>query len=595
MIGAAVIAVTVTGLVLWLWFAVHRWVLAQWLLVRLGRFLSGEAHHGRPVTDAGWFRPGRQALTPTGHATRWWHRPRWQRAAHRSGSLAGVLVTLWAFLAFPLVTSVAVGCLLLAAAVYGVRRAVRWYRPRDERGNWLVPAHLALHQIVGIPRAQLASSWIKVRTDEQGAVQWARFELPAHWPSDPKEFDQFTDRAARKLAIEAPEVRKVLQGRNPWIELVRGEPLPSLVRMGELLPELDTCRPDELLIGPGKGGLVKVSTSSDSPHFGASMGTGAGKSNLAAWLMLQILRRGGIVLVLDNKWMSHPWLIGLPNVAYARTPAELHAAMIWLGDELARRNKKAFESIDFAGKVHGDVGAELWIVAEELNLAMPLIKMLWSTMRLSDEPKTSPAVVSFGAVAFAGRFVRMHLLIIGQMLTAAATGSGKDSSLKENIGVKFMARYTAKGWRNVNDDIPMPPVPTVLGRVQVVTASGVREVQVPKVDLLQARELALAGTVTRCPPGMPGRQVAVTGGRELESGSEQGFVPVTEPSPVTPIPAQVTLKEAVELRLIHPRTSLGALRQARFRGELPAEVGLRGTAKLYDPAALAMWDQERRS
>ena len=57
------------------------------------------------------------------------------------------------------------------------------------------------------------------------------------------------------------------------------------------------------------------------------MGSGGGKSNLAAFMLMQELRRGAIALVLDAKWISHPWLIGLPNVAYARTPASLHDVM----------------------------------------------------------------------------------------------------------------------------------------------------------------------------------------------------------------------------------------------------------------------------
>src|SRR5215475_3213891 len=59
---------------------------ASWFLMRLWYWLSGEAHHGKPVTTAGWFRKGEgSALTRTGHAHSWWYRPRWQRALHRTG------------------------------------------------------------------------------------------------------------------------------------------------------------------------------------------------------------------------------------------------------------------------------------------------------------------------------------------------------------------------------------------------------------------------------------------------------------------------------------------------------------------------------
>src|SRR5215472_2828404 len=82
------------------WMArVGRYVAAQWFIVRAWRWLSGQAHHGHPVTDAGWFREGQRALTRTGHATRWWHLPRWKRSAHRTGGTLAVAAVVVAFLA----------------------------------------------------------------------------------------------------------------------------------------------------------------------------------------------------------------------------------------------------------------------------------------------------------------------------------------------------------------------------------------------------------------------------------------------------------------------------------------------------------------
>src|SRR5262249_62420566 len=69
-------------------YSVHRvrsWWLAQKFLIFGWRFLTGHPLHGHHITDAGWFRPGQRALTPTGHATRWQHLPRIQRTAHRTG------------------------------------------------------------------------------------------------------------------------------------------------------------------------------------------------------------------------------------------------------------------------------------------------------------------------------------------------------------------------------------------------------------------------------------------------------------------------------------------------------------------------------
>ena len=130
----------------------------------------------------------------------------------------------------------------------------------------------------------------------------------------------------------------------------------------------------------------------------------------------------------------------LPNVAYARTTEQLHYAMIWLGVELQRRTEAADRLVNAKGDVLGDVGPPLWIIAEEMNLAVPRLKQFWASIRDKEDPKRSPALDGFAAVSFAGRAVRMHLVVIGQMLTADVLGGG---DVRENIGVRMMARYTA--------------------------------------------------------------------------------------------------------------------------------------------------------
>jgi hypothetical protein len=347
-------------------------------------------------------------------------------------------------------------------------------------------------------------------------------------------------------------------------------------------------------MGIGKrGAIVKASLASDSPHIGISMGSGGGKSNLAAFMLLQELRRGAIALVLDSKWISHPWLIGLPNVAYARTAAELHAAMVWLADELDRRNQVAFRSVDVRGTVRANVGPRLFIVAEELNMAIPRLRAHWDETRDRDEPKRSPAITGLGEVSFAGRQVKMHLVLIGQMLTSAATGS-KDSSVKENVGIKCMARYSPNAWKTMAPEHPMPPKPAALGRVQVVTAAGVRETQVPLVDFGQARELVLAGNITPCPAGMPGAVRVTDPPHIAHTGADLPVVTVTGALPVTGSADSITLSEAVGLGIIGP--SIAAVRVARHRDEnFPPPVGQRGLAHLYDPQQLAEWTAGRRA
>src|SRR5215472_13189844 len=87
-------------------YRIREWVLRQRGLIAGWRWLTGHPLHGKHVTDAGWIRAGQKALTPTGHATRWAHLPRWKRAAWRTGTTLGFIGLLWAFFAEPLVTGV---------------------------------------------------------------------------------------------------------------------------------------------------------------------------------------------------------------------------------------------------------------------------------------------------------------------------------------------------------------------------------------------------------------------------------------------------------------------------------------------------------
>ena len=257
-----------------------------------------------------------------------------------------------------------------------------------------------------------------------------------------------------------------------------------------------------------------MSLKDDSPHFLISMGTGAGKSTTAAFWVVQALMRGDIVLFLDPKQHSHPWAFKdmdaefdqLPNIAYVRRVPDLHDAMAWLGNELDARNRIATMGMNSKGKViKGDVGPRIFIICEEVNLAEGPLKQYWAENRGEGDPKKSPAFTGLGAVAFAGRAVKMHLVVIGQMVTAAVLGGG---AVRENMGVRCLARYTQNSWKMQAGDTPMPPSPSVTGRVQCIASGEVREAQVPYVDIEEdtsrLRELAMSGTVTPCPPGMPG-------------------------------------------------------------------------------------------
>jgi hypothetical protein len=144
---------------------------AHGILVLTWRFLTGHPWHGKPVTDAGWLRPGTKALTRTGHASRFHHRPRLHRTAMRTGSCLAIFLLLYGMAEDPALTSrvflVTLAALILLAAV----RAVVAVRGRSHRRKWVDPLHVALAQLLNIPLPNKPGSWLTIDRD-RGRPSW---------------------------------------------------------------------------------------------------------------------------------------------------------------------------------------------------------------------------------------------------------------------------------------------------------------------------------------------------------------------------------------------------------------------------------------
>lgn len=565
----------------------RRRVRAHGLGVLLWRWLSGMPHHGEPLTDAGWGRPGARALTQTGHARRFWYRPRQVRAAWRAGGTLAVLLVLWGLLAAPVATLAALGLCAAAGAAWGCWRAWRWAREWRHRRAWVAPAHLVAAPLVGLSPASDPRGWLTVAPDRSLVVA----ALPPRWNPSPEDKKRLAGTLSAKLGLEAPEARWMLAGPSPRLEITQSAPPPPRVSLADVRERLDKLKPDELLWGLGKRAApVTSSLSGDSPHLGLSMGSGAGKSVTARSLLAQMLYRGAIGLILDVKWISHMWADGLPNVSIARRPAEIHAALMWLGREVGRRNEVALAGADIDGTVHATVGPRLIVVAEELNATAAALRAYWKDVRAKDDPARSPALDALDGASFMGRQVLTNVVYIGQRLSAKAVGSG---DARENIGVLCFGRYSPSNWRMLAPDFPMPPKSLAPGRLQIVS-DAVRECQGVLMTAAEARQLAVSGTVALLPAGMPGARYAtgdIAAAASIDSGPDLGSATVSGPLPVAP----VSLREAVEAGLFGGR-KIAAVRtmRHRYRDEFPRPVGRDGTTELYDPQALASWAGSRK-
>lgn len=596
-------AALMTGVLL---VAVAVTVLAGYVAARLGRFLGGI-----------WF---------LGVLWRWHtgvsrserlSRPR--LAAWRNGATLLVTGLVAAAIVSPKITAGGLAACAAAALTYGLWRAWRpirqrshWLRPvlqlpvrvaekmlppvtrLQHYRKWMRPAHLAACNVAQIPSGRRPGSWLEVAYDRS----WAKAQLPPGWPADDKDKQRLVAILTAKLGMEADAAWR-LAGPKPVLELTASEPPPARVTLADIRPAIEAAQADEAVWGLGKrSAVVKTSLAADSPHYGLSMGSGAGKSITARALLAQSLYHGCVGVILDHKMISHQWAEGLPNVVIARRPNEIHEALLWLGGwpkhvkgEVARRAEVALAGSDIEGNVHAKVGARIIIICEELNATMTVLRAHWRQERHEDKSlqQRSPALDALDQVNLMGRQVRMNLVYMGQRLSVKAVGG--DGDARESIGVLAFGRYSPSNWKMLAPDFPMPSSSRTPGRIQVVS-DHVRETQGVYMTALEARELAVAGTVTPCPAGMPGRRAVPGETHEQISWADQPFVSETRP-PVLDGPALVTLREAAELKIVN-RTE-GALRRASTRDpDFPQRRGWRGRAGEYEPAELAEWDMGRR-
>ena len=545
------------------------------------RFFSGHALDGQFRTNATWTQPASKTLHPTGYARPWHHRPRLHRAGIRTGTTLLVLLAATGLIAAPVVTLAALAAAAAAITVLGLWKAVRAALAFRHHYRWVRPLHRALTPALGVPPASL-----QVAPDLSKVV----LALPEGFTGGEKPKEEITRAVTAKLGIEAPDADwSQLHARPPQVTFTKSEPPPARVGFDAIRAAVEAAPPHEIVLGRGKkNALVTVSVDSDSPHMGLSMGTGQGKSTVAKCIAAQMAYHGALLMILDFKLISHNWARGLPNVAYAGWPAEIHAALMWLQAEISRRNQVALRGADIEGRVLANVGPRILVVAEELNATQNRLGAYWKTIREKGDPGRSPATEALDEVMFIGRQVNVNVLQIGQRLSAKASGSG---DARENLGVKILCDPSAATWKMLCPEHVMPPAAGHLGRVQVVSAAAVRETQAAFLTGREACDFATAGTVAIPRADMPftAGLSPVTGPERIaETGPDRGFV-TGNPVSVTAGPTvAVTLAEAIDAELLP--MSLAAVRQARHRdGSFPPVAGMRGAAHLYDISDLCAW------
>lgn len=635
----------------------------------IGRYVSGRPLDGYPRTDSTFFRAGTRTLTISGRASRWSNLPGHRRAAVRLGVPAALVAVGAAYVTHPTMTVTVASSAAAVAAYRGGRSVRRRFRTRRLRQIIVRPAARIVGPWLGINAHCDPEKWLRVSPDLAGlAPKLARpmspFEtrtrelyaehaepymryLPdqtmrAWWAIGDRarpylEWTQGVRRPADDsgpcIEIRAPEgvliddelatkIRKALGAKfgldltESWDQVgpqargryrVRERP-PSSVVLADIRAALRHAADHEIVLGIAAGNRpVIVSLDDDAPHIGLSAGSGAGKSVFAMTAAGQILARGGRVVILDTKG-SHRWARGIPGVTVCMDIADIHAALLGIDKLATERNREAFIQPD-----GWDPGERVFVVFEEMNATIALLRSWWAEVRDQGDPKICPSIAAYRRILFTGRSAKVNLLAIAQMLTGNASGGPE---ARENLGIRALARYSANNWKMLAPECPMPKKSRVRGRWQIVVAGVATECQVAYLTAADVAELAAAGQGFEPPsesarpvpppvpddpdpadwppaayvpaPGVPDpRQPAETTGTGDTGDRSAGAALVALDGLADGHP--VTLREALDRGIVTGGYETVKKRLQRAGADGPPVVGRDGNANTYRPEALRAW------
>lgn len=535
-------------------------------LAGLYRWFSGRPLNGHRYTDATFWHRATMATDLSGRAGRYQRLAGWERLVYvRLPVMATPYVLVASVLAsWPQVVMMAIGLATLAIYRLDTGRHVRRHRRQVVEPLAIAVARLVNARHVDGQGWRTVDIPMDIRTNKKASLA---IRLPVHWRGEDSERKALAKLVASRLATDNLAMAIDMTGQNPVATFVASARPPDTVDF-EDMSGLDTPDTD---VATGYGAdmsVVAMSLTLESPHGLVAGGSGAGKSELLAFMVGQLMRRGYGVACLDAKFTSHMWLRRVPGVLYASESEELHEALVWLDAELLRRAR-------FVSK-GGDPATLVPIVAvlEEMNGASNRLRYHWKSVKGPQDPMMSPALTGLGNLSSMGRELRMHILMAGQSLTSKAVGGVEN---RENFGARFLARATANQWKMLAPQIrPAPVKRQRAGRWHLVVGDRLTEFQAPFCDIKgQEARLVEWATGGLPVPDVTAMMLMTTTSEKAENPSSE-----TVSSPLT-----ATLGDYVQDRPGLTLTQLQNWKQ-RYAAEFPEPVATRGRAGIYVVAAL---------
>jgi hypothetical protein len=614
------------------------------------RFFSGRPLSGDRKTDATFTRPATRSLDPSHTALRWEMMRGASRLAWRIGGLyllllAAVLLLLRLSSAFvslpaalrPSFLLLAHGALLAAVGVsYLLRRHMREQgfsypivrRVETEDGGKEikldtihVEGRRAWLEEKVLPVSRAASMILTTSIPDRKALEWVTipkdYREPGGKPVEIRLPSSFTgadegvkkrlqSSVSQKLGMKSISSRWETEGSSPRVLFSSPPEPPSLVSFADVRQYLEASEEYRPLLGVvGNGEALLAEMVEDSPHVAISAGPGAGKSTLAKLIMMQALRWGWGIVVIDWKMTkAYEWIKGMPGVTYLSDIEDIHDMGVRIAQEVDIR-----KTAGMAGR------ANVLVVRDEWNATSDLLTAWWADYRARLEPEErritpvkSPAQRGYAVLDFAGREFGMFDLCIAQRFSARVFNGNAD--IRECFQIKCLARYSDQTRKMLAPDIkPFPKKSNVPGRWTIVAGEDVAVIQVPMITSEEARKYAEGGVSNPITPFTSSYDTSLTQQTSaprtlgdplrLDAATRSQELPVLDAEELTAVDAR-KLSEMVDV-LIPLGITWNVLRNAARDGDKgdptfpKAYGGSPNRGYTYDFEAVKEWARRRHA
>lgn len=574
----------------------HRQHPALWAM----RFGTGLPMTGKWSTNAGWFQRGTRYTSQRGTDSRTdlAYRAGWERMVYRWTCTAGaagfgtaMLLDTDAALAWAGTGTAAVLIPWTVSAVLDIRNRT-WgqrrkfnrrplprlsLRPgsglvlasgRRARVSWDVSSRFieAVGSVLKIesPRVQLD----KVKSPTDGYVA---IDLPPTWPQSEANYKRLVTCVETNLHGEWVATWPKKAGHDTAV-FTRPGYTPDVIEWADVQDETFGLADGEFLIGVDGSGRPELHDyDNEAPHAALSMATGGGKSSWLRTQIVQAIRKGHRVVVLDTKRTSLNEFRGHPNVVIVRDVTAVVEAIEEVQAENELRQLQA-EAADADGDPAPDFQRLFLVVEELVDLKIRLMAIPDKELR---ENLTERFMNALYGILVTGRTAQVHCLLAAQRLDASLLGR-IGGLARTQFGLRLLWGADKATWAMLGDGTKFLPFSKRKGFVKAVLSGETTDMRTPLLTANDARRMSedhAASTVA-------GRSSTPINAPTSENTVATSQVPIT-------------LSSFAE----ETGMSLSALRKASDRDEeFPPALAERkpGVTAHYELTALHRWATNRQ-